>query len=169
MDDGTNNGPRKVEKQWECFEVLQICKKLFADCIWMMGDSLVFWGQQAWRSEEKAILHRYPMLSTMEVTFFGVRGLKIQCIPSLLKEKLEENPCPDVLVIHCGTNNISSDLNLGEMSQNFSDVLVDVFETQKKTQKKFKIIWSDILPWYSYKGMSKEKGLMLTTNINAAA
>ncbi len=135
----------------------------------MMEDSLVFWGQQAWKFKDKAVHHRYPTLSNLDLSFYGVRGLKIQWIPSLLQEKIDENGTPDILLIHCGTNNINPELNLSETSQTVSDVLVEVFKIQKKAEKPFKIIWSDILPWYNYKGMVKEKGLILTTNINAVA
>ena len=105
-----------------------------------MGDSIIFWAQQAWREEDGTTQHRYPALNSLNVQFHGVQGLKLHCIPPLLQEKIEQHGKPDVLLIHCGSNNIGSEPGLGELSQLVSDVLTNVFVISKNSKKPFKVI-----------------------------
>ena len=151
-------------------EVLQFRSTFLTDDIWIVGDSIVFWGAQAFEEERKHFTYRYLALSRLRIRFMGCRGLRLPRLPQFLKSKLaEEQTFPRLVLLHCGTNDITATTDINDISQSVSNAFCEIFSLAKDTARPFRVAWSDVLPQYHYRSMSNLKGAMLTTNVNAAA
>lgn len=105
----------------------------------------------------------------MTVKFFGVRGLKLEKLHGLLAAKSEEEKQkPDVIVLHCGTNDINPHTNVNMLLDKISTMTQKLF-LLAKSMPGTKLVWSNVLGRIAYKGMPIRHGTMLTNNMNAAA
>ncbi len=74
----------------------------------------------------------FPHLPDNETRFFGIRGLKLSKIPDILQEKLKELEPPEVLIIHCRSNDIGNTTDVNELIALVSSVLSKVFTLAKQ-------------------------------------
>lgn len=72
--------------------------------IWIVGSSIVHWAEQAAKKDD-------PQLGldkrNIHVTWMGRRGLTMDGLDSILDRKSKELLRPHLILIHCGSNNIT--------------------------------------------------------------
>ncbi|KAI4871521.1 hypothetical protein NFI96_008875, partial [Prochilodus magdalenae] len=78
-----------------------LCTELECPTIWIMGSSYIR------RSEERARKTTGTNLGlNAKVYWFGQGGMRWHAFIPFFKQSLQERPIPDVLVIHCGGNDL---------------------------------------------------------------
>ncbi len=110
-----------------------------------------------------------PHLSKNDTHFYGVRGLRLGKLAEFLESKFKSTEKkPEVIFIHCASNDINATASVGDLVHLVSSTLHEIFALSKKHQS-FKLVWSDVLFWVHYRSMPRPTGRMFTTNLNAAA
>ena len=123
-----------------------------------MGDSITYWMGNYTRPNPQ-------LVGGGVVTWYGVRGAKIQGLFHRIQKYIGRNRFPTTIVIALGTNNI------------FKDPLtkiIDMLKTELKSIRELlphtRLIWSDVLPRRKYDGEHrKNAGKRCTIDINTNA
>ncbi len=137
---------------------------------WVLGDSFVFWGRYQLAEDLKAYPEALTAIRHYHLKMFGVRGLKLEKLPSLLQNKLDtEKVHPQVVIIHSGTNDINPHYNVNTLIARVSAVINDIKVILKTQGLKVPLIWSDVICRVAYKNLPTTFGHMLVTNMNAVA
>lgn len=112
--------------------------------VWIIGDSLVRGAQKAALSRPGANL---GLGDSVNVLWESISGMKINDLNDTVNYLLTFNPPPEVLIIHCGGNDLGSDLTTLDLTWTVKNMLTDWLGMMPNT----KFIWSQILPRMSWR------------------
>lgn len=122
---------------------------VFIILVWLLGSSIIHWaGKNA-----KA---RLRQLKNAKVHWFGIPGMKWEDLSNILTDKLKDKLPPNYLVIHLGSNDMTSH-KLKDLMSNIECTILRIKTLLPQT----KIIWSDILQrcyWHGAKSQTKVEG-----------
>lgn len=84
---------------------------------------------------------------SVNVLWESISGMKINDLNDTVNYLLTFNPPPEVLIIHCGGNDLGSDLTTLDLTWTVKNMLTDWLGMMPNT----KFIWSQILPRMSWR------------------
>ncbi len=117
-------------------------KIILGTTTWVIGDSFAFWGGFQYEEDCKNFPDALQHLRRNNTSFFRVRGMKLECAKDFLESKMEQlNTKPDIVVLHCGTNNIGSHSNVNQVMAKVSTALALLFCFFRKHLKDSKLVW----------------------------
>lgn len=119
------------------FTILKIVSGEKHQLLWIIGSSYVHYAELAARSEPLDL-----SMWRVSVKWFGRKGLTIDRLDSLMDSLSQESPEPDWILIHCGSNDITTEGSTGK------DVLDRLQLSVLRYQALFstaKLIWSSML------------------------
>ena len=117
--------------------------------MWILGDSLVRRAHQYLISQ-----HKDPNLGLhqVEVMWIGEGGMHVDTLSRKLESYLGKHAAPDVLIIHCGSNDLTSTKNSDIISH-----IVAAIDELHLTAPNCLVLYSDILPRRRYLGAHNPK------------
>ena len=131
---------------------------LIIDNLWIVGDSLIHWVAHyllPW-GETAINLH----LPKRRVTWKGFRGGHLSDVPFIIQQSINRYNgtwnwhAPVVVILHMGGNDLTQ-LDIVRFKRTLELV---VYECRRMLPNTF-LIWSDILPRFSYRGACSQKAI----------
>ena len=119
-----------------------LCLSVFAEdvlIVWILGDSIVHWAQQ---HASRAGLDPGTLgMAYVQVFWLVERGMHVDTILRKFESATGKYGCPDVLIIHCGTNDVTF-----YKEHILIDKLNDIIQELLAWPTPCRVMWSDILP-----------------------
>jgi hypothetical protein len=140
--------------------------------LWILGDSLIHWGKLRFLDRREQ-LDVSTLREKVITEFIPIRGLTFKKTFERLVQELDRRAVvPNILIIHVGTNDLSSDnvLNLCiEAVRLASDIAQECTERAHKSSVDFKmLLWSDIIERIAYDKIGREQGDAIIQAVNGS-
>ena len=119
--------------------------------VWIVGSSIPYWaGEEAGRRPGGKNLKL-----GFDITWKGIRGLKWEDLDQLLSQEIKFQTRPDVLIIHAGSNDLTTP---GNTAVSFiQDIQCSLYRYNVMFPKTL-LIWSALLPRLYWHGAPLGKG-----------
>ncbi|XP_078328757.1 uncharacterized protein LOC144623807 [Crassostrea virginica] len=109
------------------------------DSIWIIGSSIIHWAHVYAKNLNQDHLGR----ESSTILWHGIRGMVWEQLYPTIQFLLAHNATPNIIIIHCGGNNIGQSHNtLRGLQKFYKSTLVNIANLLPTTS----IIWSHILP-----------------------
>lgn len=122
----------------------------------MVGSSIIRWAE--WRAFESqhSILEGISRHGA-DIHFHGISGLRWHQLEHVLFGLMHSLPCPNIIVIHCGGNDLCriSCLNL-------RNIIVNTFSRLADFYPGCILVWSQILPRFIWRGARNHQAVELS-------
>lgn len=122
---------------------------IFTD-IWMVGDSLLFWGED--RADMKGLTNFQLEKDNVRVRWFGIRGMHWAELKSRIQYLIMLKARPFIIVIHLGGNDVVC-TKLRTLQKKIENDVQYLFSSYPGIL----FVWSDILPRLKWKGVQPEE------------
>ena len=113
----------------------------------------------------------FPHLKKSHLVFYGIRAVRFERMFQHIYNKfslVDPRFYPNIVVVHCGTNDIDQPQMTDVVSNSILDELKRI-EFLKQMEPTMKLVWSDILLRVWYRSKLHDHALVMTDMINAMA
>lgn len=119
--------------------------------VWIVGSSLVYWAEQRSRYKNNPNLGLDEL--GVEIKWCGIRGARWEILVPELNNKIQELPPPEVVIIHLGSNDITS-IDTNELIKNMKNGFQQIQEMFPETS----VMFSELVSRRKWRGIPVQEG-----------